>query len=85
VTKKDESDKKKEALKKVMEEHIQDCEDKHCSFVDVPYKIKHWKTLWFKANTDCPEGKKLNLEMEGILNESRKAERMRMLKNQQPS
>ena len=24
------------------------CDNKHCSFVDIPYKIKWWKTLWFK-------------------------------------
>lgn len=61
-----------------MEEHLEECENKHCSFIDVPYKIKHWKTLWLKANTDCPDGKKLNIEMEGILNELRKAERIKL-------
>lgn len=69
VSKKEELEKKKEALKKLMEEHLEECENKHCSFIDVPYKIKFWKTLWFKANSDCADAKKLNLEMEGILNE----------------
>lgn len=78
VIKKDESEKKKESLKKLMEEHIEECENKHCSFVDIPYKIKWWKTLWFKANTDCPDGKKLNLEMEMILNDIRKTERKKL-------
>lgn len=60
-----------------MDEHIEECENKHCSFVDVPYKIKWWKTLWFKCNTDCPHGKKLNLEMEQIYNEIKHIEKMK--------
>jgi hypothetical protein len=54
-----------------MEEHIDDCDHKHCSFIDIPYKIKWWKTLWYKDKTDCADGKKLNNEMEYILNELR--------------
>jgi len=49
-----------------MELHIDECDHKHCKFVYIPYKIKFWKSLWYKDTTDCSEGKKLNLEMEGI-------------------
>eukprot|EP00825_Cyclidium_porcatum_P039114 TRINITY_DN4674_c0_g1_i1.p1 TRINITY_DN4674_c0_g1~~TRINITY_DN4674_c0_g1_i1.p1 ORF type:complete len:394 (+),score=85.65 TRINITY_DN4674_c0_g1_i1:43-1224(+) len=78
LTKKQELEMKKETLKKQMDLHIESCENKHCSFVDIPYKIKWWKTLWFKQNTECIEGKKLNLEMEQILNEIKKIDKLKV-------
>jgi len=50
-----------------MEEHIDECDHKHCSFVDIPYKIKFWKSLWYKDTTDCPQGKKTQSRDGGIL------------------